>query len=286
MTAAMEVSPLGPARSGAAVARTAAGAGSRRPLFLGPALRGRVDIDGPALRVRAEGRAEVRFPLERVSRVVASVRLSWSADALRACLESLIPIVMVGADGAPLGSFQPARLRPSRFEAALAELLDRPDWRDLYGCWLRSARMRVLDDWRRARREEGGAPDEGAYRALVRRYVYRHGAAPAAPSAAHETTAFWRAALYALATATTARWGLPPLLWGHGGEAIDLRRDLADLLELRLRLEVREEAEAALKGEATMLFVFHALTDKLDLEAKRAMRSLARRLREALSEWR
>jgi hypothetical protein len=43
---------------------------------------------------------------------------------------------------------------------------------------------------------------------------------------------FWRGALYALATATTARWGLPPLMWGHGGDAIDLRRDLAELMEL------------------------------------------------------
>jgi hypothetical protein len=42
---------------------------------------------------------------------------------------------------------------------------------------------------------------------------------------------------------TILRWGVAPVLWGSGGEALDLRRDLAELLELRLRLEVRSEAE-------------------------------------------
>lgn len=278
---ATAISPS-PAAVSAAVGARRPDPPSRRPLFLGPGLRGRVDLDGPALRVRADGRAETRFPLERVSRVVAGMRLNWSADALRACLENAIPVIIVGADGSPLGSLQPACVRPATLAGALAELLDRPDWRDIYGSWLRAARMRVLADWRRARQAEGAAPDPTAYQALVRQHVYRPKQAPGAG----ETAAFWRAALYALAAAATVRWGLPPVLWGHGGEAFDLRRDLAELLELRLRLEVREEAEAALKGEGTMVFVFQALSDKLEREAARAMRSLARRLNEVLTEWR
>jgi len=251
----------------------------RRPLFLRPALQARVDADGPALRVRAERRAETRFPLDRVSRIVASARVNWSADALRACLERAIPIVIVTADGAPLGSIQPARVGASRLAEALEELLDWPDWRDIHDCWLRAARMRVLAEWRRAREAEGAAPDPRVYQDLVKRYLYPAKTAPVKAA----MRGIWCGAVYALATETAQRWGVPGVMWGSEGDAIDLRRDLADLMELRLRLEVREEAEGSLKGEATMLLVFHALTKKLELEAARAMRSFARRVNEVLS---
>src|SRR6266436_4062173 len=112
----------------AAAIREPAAVLCRRPLFLRPALRARVDADGPALRVRAERRAEARFPLDRVSRIVASARVNWSADALRACLERAIPIVIVTEEGAPLGSIQPAQVHASRLAEALEELLDWPDW--------------------------------------------------------------------------------------------------------------------------------------------------------------
>jgi hypothetical protein len=263
-----------------AATRSADSRESRRPLFLGATLRARVDADGPALRVRAERRAETRFPLDRVSRVVASARVSWSAEALRACLESAIPIVIVGNDGLPLGSVQPARLPASSLAAALEELLDWPDWRDVYGCWLRAARMRVLADWQRARQAKSAPLDPRAYQELVKTHVY------CARPTTHKMSGLWRGAIYALATATAVRWGLPPVMWGFGGDSPDLRRDLADLMELRLRLEVYQEMEAALKDEATMLFVFHALTEKLEFEAGRAVRSLARRVNEVLVEWR
>jgi len=234
----------------------------RRPLFLGPMLRARVDADGPALRVRAAQRAETRFPLDRVSRIVVGARVNWSADALRACLQSAIPIVIVSEDGSPLGSVHPVRLQGSRLAEALEELLDYPDWRDIYGCWLRAAHMRLLADWRRARQSEGAAPDPHAYQECG-----GCGAPPYMP---------WQ----------PRQRGLPPLLWGSGGDPLDLPRDLSDLLELRLRLEVYQEMEVALKNEATMLFVLQSLTEKLEREAGRAMRSLARRVNEVLTQWR
>jgi CRISPR associated protein Cas1 len=281
MTTASAPSEIG---SAGPLTRTlpAADSGSRRPLFLGSQLSARVDTDGPALRVRAAQRAETRFPLDRVSRIVAGARVSWSADALRACLESVIPIVIVREDGSPLGSVHPARLPASSLAHAMGELLEWPDWRDVYACWLRAARMRVLADWRRARQADGAAVDPHAYQELVRRHLYRRQTAPAR----HEMQGLWRSAVYALAASTVARWGVPALMWGFGGEALDLQRDLSDLLELRLRLEVYQDVEAALKNEATMLFVLQSLTEKLELEAGRAMRSLARRVKQVLTEWR
>jgi hypothetical protein len=76
------------------------------------------------------------------------------------------------------------------------------------------------------------------------------------------------------------------MMWGYGGVALDLARDLSELLELRLRLEVYQDMEAALKDEATMLFVLQSLSEKLEREAGRAMCSLVRRVKEVLNEWR
>lgn len=243
-------------------------------------MRGRIDADGPALRVRVERRAEMRFPLDRVSRIVAGAHVTWSADALRACLERAIPIVIVKRDGSPLGSVQPARVRPARLADALEELLDWPDWHDIYRCWLRAARMRVVTEWRREQETQGAKIDLASYLDFVKRHVYR--AEP--PPAAHEMSPLWRGALYALALEAIERWGAPPMTWTSGGEAIDLRRDLAELLELRLRLEV--SLGASLEGERTMLFVFHALAGKLEFDAGRALRSLARRTNQVLAECR
>jgi hypothetical protein len=228
--------------------------------------------------VRAERRAEARFPLDRVSRIVAGTRVNFSAEALSACLEHAIPIVIVRADGTPRGSIAPARVAPLPLAGALEELLDWPELRDIYGCWLRAARMRVLADWRRAREAEGAAPDPRDFQELVKRHLY-----PAQAAAKQAMTGLWRGAVYALAAEATVRWGVPGVMWGEGGDALDLRRDLAQLMELRLRLEVREEAEGSLKGEAAMLLVFHAMTKKLEAEAARATRSLARRVKEVLS---
>jgi hypothetical protein len=229
--------------------------------------------------VRAQRRAEARFPLDRVSRIIASAGVNWSAEALGACLERAIPIIIVKLDGSPLGSVQPVRLSASPLARAIEELLDWPDWRDIYACWLRAARMRVLTDWRQARAVAGNVPDPRAFQALVKRHLYAVETAPA-----HSTMlGLWRGAAYALAAEIAERWGVSGVIWGSPKDMIDLKRDLAGLIELRLRLEVSEGAEASLKGEAAMLLVFHALTKKLESEAGRAMRSLARRVNEVLS---
>lgn len=181
-------------------------AGIARPLFLGHTLRGHVDLDGPALRVRGEGQAERRFPLDRLSRVFANARLNWSGDALRACLERAIPVVIVSADGTPLGSLQPTRLRPSRLTEALEELLEWPNWRDIYLCWLRAARMRVLANWRRAQQAAGAAPEERDYHELVKRHVYV--GEPASPM--HGITELWRVAVYAWQRRRSSAGVYPP----------------------------------------------------------------------------
>lgn len=272
---------VGPGACALSASRAPAPA-TRRPLVLGSRVRGRVDADGPALRVRAAGRAEARFPLARISRVIAGPRVDWGADALRVCLECGIPIVIAGDDGAPLGSVHPSRARASPLSEGIDELLDRPDWRELYACWLRAARMRLLRDWREARQARGEALLPGVFAELVRRYVY----VADLRSPFGDAAGLWRGALCALVAEALRRSALHPLYWGSGGEALDLFQDLNHLLELRLRLEIREGMEHGLEGEAVLLRVFQALSAELDAEAVRSIASLARRVKQVLAEWR
>lgn len=254
----------------------------RRPLYLCARVKAWVDVDGPALRVRSTGRAEARYPLYRVSRVIASNRVDWSAAALETCLQSGIPIVIVAGSGAPLGSFQPAHLRTSRLSEDLEELLDRSDGCEIYATWLRAARMRVLGEWRTGRETAGKPPAAGEFKELVRRYVY--GSRHTTPF--EGATGLWRGALCALVAEVLRRAGNQPVYWGSGGTALNLLDDMARLLELRLRLEVQAGMEHGLAGEAVVLRVFHALSDSLEEQCGRVLASLARRVKQVLAEWR
>jgi hypothetical protein len=240
-----------------------------------------VEADGPALRVRATGRPETRYPLYRVSRVIASTCVNWSAAALESCLQSGIPIVIVRTNGEPVGSVHPVSLRPSPASEALKELLDRTDWREIYGNWLRARRMKVLASWRREMVASGKAFAPGEFAELVRTWVYGRGDTTALGA----ETGIWRGALRALAASGLRRWGLDPVYWGAGGIPLDLLGDVTRILELRLRLEVRPEMQSSLGGEEIALKVFHSVSAVLEHETDRVLLSLARRVKQVLSEW-
>lgn len=254
----------------------------RRPLYLCARVKARVDADGAALRVRSSGRCEARYPLYRVSRVIASNRVDWSAAALEACLQSGIPIVIVAGSGVALGLLQPAHPASSRLSEDMDELLDREDWREIYGNWLRATRMRILREWRTARAAAGGPLDYGEFTDMVKKYVY----GPANPGPVEQTVSVWRAALVALAATGLHHAGLQPVHWGAGGTPLNLLDDLARVLELGLRIEVRGNMGQELNDEALALKVFHAVSEKLDAQCARIVLSLARRLKQVLAEWR
>lgn len=253
-----------------------------RPVYLRTRGKTRVDVDGAALRVRAAGRPEVRYPLYRVSRVIASHNVEWSATALRTCLVAGIPVIFLDEEGSPLGSILPAHPRASRLAEDIEELLDRPDWIEIYALWLRSMRMRILREWWARRRAEGNPPAPGEFGERVRKYVY----------AAEEGTVFegaagiWRGAICGLVASALSRQGLQAAFWGAGGTPLRLLQDLARLLELRLRTEIDFRMEAGLVGEATALHVFHAVSEKLENQCCSILASLARRIRQVLAEWR
>lgn len=253
---------------------------ARRPLYIGRSVKARVELDGPALLVRAARRCERRYPLYRVSRVIAGPGVEWSAAALGACFENAIPIVILSGDGTPLGWMHPARPCTERLAEALEELLDRTDWREQYENWLRAVRMRMLKDWHASRQAEGAAVNAEELRELVRRYVYN-----ALAEGAAAPGGICRSVLYALAAQCICRYGLKPVFIASEGQKLNLLRDLVTLLELRLRLEISPTMEGALQREAVALRVLHALSPKLEALAVKAIALLARRVYGVLAEW-
>jgi hypothetical protein len=254
----------------------------RRPLYISARLKTQMDVDGAALRARTAAGAVARYPLERVSRVIANACVDWSAAALRACMERGIPIVIAGGHGAPLGTVQPARVSASQLSADLEELLDRPDWREIYNNWLRATRMRTVSRRWAEREGEEQALSSDEFREAVRRFVYNVDHAVIFD----EQTGIWRSALLALAATTLHRAGLQTMYWGAGPSVLRLLEDMTGLLELALRLEISGVMERSIADEAVALRVLHAMTPELEAQCGWALASLARRVKQVLSEWR
>lgn len=104
----------------------------------------RVELDGPALRVITAGRADGRYPLARVWRVVVSGQVDWSREALTACLDEGIPITFLAPDGTPRGYCLAHHERELRLSQRFEAYLSRSDWRAGYENWRRAEERRAI----------------------------------------------------------------------------------------------------------------------------------------------
>ena len=115
-----------------------------RPLYLNGSEPIQVGLDGPALRVSTPGSATQRFPLRRVSRVIASGNTSWSTSALLACADQGISVCFLAADGTTrarwIGRLDDRDGLLQRWQ----DFQDRPDWMDLLRQWSRATRRRAI----------------------------------------------------------------------------------------------------------------------------------------------
>ncbi len=117
----------------------------RRALYLDggdPALN--VTIEGPALRIRREGRADGRAPLRQLSRIVVRGRVSWQTEALLACMDADIPITFVAADGRARGWCVGVGGLEDDINEMLDECVLRRDWPDRQENWIRAMERRAL----------------------------------------------------------------------------------------------------------------------------------------------
>ena len=206
----------------------------RRPLS--------VCLDGPALRVSGPGQADGRYPLRRLSRVVASGHVDWRTNALLACMQGGVPVTFLDVDGRPFGSCLGHLLRPLALADRLRELLARPDWRELYGNWFAATeRRQILRVLRRLRRNPRDLRRQAVQDMLLRGHL-RVGT----PTQVHRAHELLRGLLCGLVPEILDRAGLTPLLAEARAHGLSLPGDLARLLEWELHFTIHRAARLPL----------------------------------------
>lgn len=191
-----------------------------RALYLGSRDRKSVDCTDDALVVRNALRQTRRYPLARVSRVVASAAATdWSGNALMLCLRRGIGITWTDSKGNALGSCYPAKRQTPHYANAVEAMLESPEGRERYDHWLRSRRMEVLTSWGR-RCASHITPAQ--WQCTKHDWVYAQTFIEHLPAALHSHCLAWTAA-------QLAEFGMPPVLWGADARAIDLDTDLCTL---------------------------------------------------------
>jgi hypothetical protein len=115
-----------------------------RPLYLDGSQALQVSLDGPALCVEGESRADGRYPLSRVTRVVVRGPVEWRTEALLACLRSGIPVTFLDHRGDAEALCFGARHRERGLGSYLREFLDLANWRDQYAIWFSAMERRAV----------------------------------------------------------------------------------------------------------------------------------------------
>jgi hypothetical protein len=252
------------------------------PLYLYGKKSTRVDADGPALRVRIADTAPLRYPLVRIARIIVGPRVEWQANALQLCQQHGLPIVFLDSAGEPTGYLLPAQSKPSRLDDVIEEMLDRADWSMHYSPWLRAQRMQLLHDWLHARQTAGQTTQHHEYRELVRRHVYQ----PETEAVSYPHESVQAGAITAYTLQTLQRGGLKPRYWGDNGSVLELARDLSQLLQLALHLEMYGMGSSLHGDNATLLRILHSYSQQMITQLPRLLGSLHRHFRAQLEAWR
>ena len=103
-----------------------------------------VGVDGPALRVRQRHSDDKRFPLDRVSRVVAAGAVDWALEALLACGAAGIVVCALRADGMVGRHWVGRPSTRSTFTEDWSHFLERPGGRHKYRRWALASRRRAM----------------------------------------------------------------------------------------------------------------------------------------------
>lgn len=233
-------------RSAADAAQTPRGADART-LYLREASCQRVDAGGDALVVGTQRTGEplrrLRFPLQRVARVVSSTTVDWSGAALQLCMQRRLSICWLDGHGEALGSLHSHRGEIAPFASALDLLLETPDGHARYQHWLKSRRMQVLLQWGRT---DGPPIPPRQWEATKRSWVYHTQFSAHLPSA-----------LQGLVAACVAQQlqahDLMPVQLGPGGEPVQLAHDLTWLLWAEMNLCCGALADQTETGPETVL---------------------------------
>jgi hypothetical protein len=256
-----------------------------RPLYVDHGAAA-VRLDGPALIVAQPDRADGRFPLRLLSRVVVRGPVPWSMEALFACLESAVPITFLSLDGAVIGLC----LGRDRPEESLAMLLDRllaePGWAEIYQRWAEAAERRAIVEVARRLALPVGVDLRPAVVRVLAAAQLPGGDTPGARSALRRLDGYLCAHLAEL----FGRAGVPLAYRGGRGSPLDLRPGFSAALRwhlwppLKRWLELRQThpAPPAAAGVARRRAAaqYEAAAPHIAARFRRLLASLDRLLRE------
>jgi len=111
------------------------------PLYLGRRVTVRLD-DGPSLVVSAPHRVDCRFPLARMSQLVAYTGAGLTEDVLLACIGQQIPVLWQDRNSSVLAMALPCHPQNLPWEARIHAMIAHPGWQDRYASWL-AAQQRI-----------------------------------------------------------------------------------------------------------------------------------------------
>lgn len=212
--------------SGAAKETTAL---PRRPLYLWPDVGTAVRAEDRSLAAYQKRVPIARFPVSRISRIVATNRVDWHGGALRLCLSEGVGIVFLDGHGTCLGSLEPALARVSPLDELLEELVAAPRGMHIYDNFLRHIRSCALRNWA-ASREPIRPLTSGERSAWMRIYVYR-GEPPV-------HLAFnCRGLLQSIVNASLRAAGIRTRYWRNSAEVLDLGADITAVIYGRVVME-------------------------------------------------
>lgn len=252
----------------------------RLPLYLRGREHTTVDAAGPALAVHRTGKSLVRYPIARLSRIISGRNVQWSGRALGLCMQEGIPIVILDDKGSPCGYVQPAVVRRSTLDSLLQQWVDIPHCHADLENWQRTQRMRLVKAWCANRVLSGHDISEKEFRELVRLHVQR------IKTTEIETCSLWGAALAAYVSRKLQEAGVAARYWCHGGDVLDLRSVLRELLEVALTLELSGLGQAAHTDDAALLRIMHTFGQTLNHTITLILGSLHQYIRNQLEEWR
>lgn len=116
-----------------------------KTLYLQTALE--VQLEGRALRVKAEDQAERLYPLRQLERIQSDCQVKWHIDALLACARRNILIQFTNAKGKTLARLFGATPRSNKAPGLMSRLqssFEIPGWRKSYRTWCRGRRLQTL----------------------------------------------------------------------------------------------------------------------------------------------
>lgn len=202
----------------------------RKPLYLNPPTPVRVDAQGDSLVVLRDACAQQRYPIERISRIVATATVNWTGRALTLCLRTGVPVVWADGSGDALGNIQPRKLQTGSFAIELETYLSFADWRTRFDNWLLCRRRDTLSASFRRLVPSDQPFDRRRFEKLKHSYVHNgeH------PQEFHPQGETW---CHAWVVEALHKEGIRSSYVGNNAQVLDLASHLTDLLWAELNFD-------------------------------------------------